>query len=333
MTRISGTIRGEIVRLYAILIAANLIAWGWTFAVFQAHPVLLGTALLAYGLGLRHAVDADHIAAIDNVTRKLMHDGKRPVAAGFFFALGHSTVVAAAVIAIAATAGTLQHRYPGLVGAGGAIGTTISALFLFAIAAVNATVFVGLSRQFRGRRIAARDSGAVSPAPRGLLGILLGRVLRLISCSWHMYPLGMLFALGFDTASEIGLLGIVATEAVKGMPVWSILVFPALFTAGMTLIDTTDGVLMLRAYGWAFADPRRTLVYNLTMTGLSVAVALIVGAIEALGFAAEHVGLAGRFWDTVALAIDNLGILGVVIVAVFVVSWLVSLALARLRTA
>jgi high-affinity nickel-transport protein len=333
MTRTGGTVRGEIVRLYALLIATNLIAWGWALAVFQARPVLLGTALLAYSLGLRHAVDADHIAAIDNVTRRLMHDSKRPVAVGFFFALGHSTVVAAAAIAIAATAGTLQHRYPGLMGAGGAIGTTVSALFLLAIGAVNATVFAGLWRLFRGRQIAGPELGAISPALRGLLGTLLRRALRLISRSWHMYPLGMLFALGFDTASEIGLLGIAATEAVKGMPIWSILVFPALFTAGMTLLDTTDGVLMLRAYGWAFADPRRTLLYNLTMTGLSVAVALVVGAIEALGFAAEHLGLAGGFADTVALATDNLGILGVVIVTAFVGSWLVSLALARLRTA
>jgi nickel/cobalt transporter (NiCoT) family protein len=327
--------RGKIARLYALLTAANVIAWVWALAAFQAYPLLLGTALLAYGLGLRHAVDADHIAAIDNVTRRLMHDGQRSVAVGFFFALGHSTFVTAAAIVIAATAGTLLHSSPGIVEAGGVIGTAISALFLFAIAGANATVFAGLWRLFRQvKRGGSDDARQLGPAAAGcsLFGNLLGRVLRLVSRSWHMYPLGMLFALGFDTASEIGVLGIAAAEAVKGMPIWSILVFPALFTAGMTLIDTTDGVLMLGAYSWAFADPRRTLVYNLTMTGLSVAVALLVGAIEVLGLTAEHLGVAAGFRGVLALASENLGTIGGIIVASFAATWIVSLVIGRMRT-
>ena len=327
--------RGKIVRLYALLTAANLIAWIWALAVFQAYPLLLGTVLLAYGLGLRHAVDADHIAAIDNVTRRLMHDGQRPVAVGFFFALGHSTFVAVAAIAIAATAGTLLHSSPGAIEAGSVVGTTISALFLFAIAIANATVFGRLWRLFRqARRGGSDDARDLGPAAvaRGPLGALLGRVLRLVSRSWHMFPLGMLFALGFDTASEIGVLGISAAEAVKGMPIWSIPVFPALFAAGMTLIDTTDGVLMLGAYGWAFADHRRTLVYNLTMTGLSVAVALLVGTIEVLGLTAEHFGVAGGIPGALALAGENLRAVGGIIIAAFAGTWLVSLVIGRLRT-
>jgi len=326
-------VRRRVSAFYAGLIAANLFAWGWAVAAFYGHPMLLGTALLAYGFGLRHAVDADHIAAIDNVTRKLMQDGQRPIAVGFFFALGHSSIVLVAATAIAASATTLQHSYPGLVDAGGTIGTTVSAAFLLAIAAANAALLVAISRLFGTvRRGGAYRAGELEAtlARRGLLARLLRRLFRLISHSWHMYPLGLLFGLGFDTASEVGVLGIAAAEAVKGLPVSSILVFPVLFTAGMSLVDTTDGVLMLGAYGWAFRNPFRKLYYNLAITGMSVVVALLVGGIEALGLIAGKLGLAGGLWDIINAASGNLGMFGYLIVALFVASWLLSMLVYRL---
>jgi nickel/cobalt transporter (NiCoT) family protein len=326
-------LRRRVGALYAGLIAANVLAWGWAVAAFHGHPALLGTALLAYGFGLRHAVDADHIAAIDNVTRKLMQDGQRPVAVGFFFALGHSSIVLVAATAIAVSATTLQRGYPALADAGGAIGTAVSAAFLLAIAAVNTALLVSIYRLFgtvrRGGAYRADELDAFL-ARRGLLARMLRRLFRLISRSWHMYPLGLLFGLGFDTASEIGLLGIAAAEAVKGLSVSSILVFPVLFAAGMSLVDTTDGVLMLGAYGWAFINPVRKLYYNLAITGMSVVVALLVGGIEALGLLAGKLGLAGGAWDIVNAASGNLGMLGYVIVALFVASWLLSMLVYRL---
>src|SRR6185437_9154052 len=253
------------------LIAANVAAWAWALRAFHAYPVLLGAALLAYGLGLRHAIDADHIAAIDNVTRKLMHEGGRPVATGFFFSLGHSTVVALASVAIAATASALDTHPLSLHRTGPLIGTLVSALFLVAIAVMNVFILVSVYRTFhrvrRGATSADEDLDALLAGSRGgPLARILRPLFGMIRASWHMYPLGLLFGLGFDTATEIGVLGISAAEAAHGMPIWSILVFPALFTAGMSLLDTTDSVLMLGAYEWAYRKPIRKLYYNLTIT-------------------------------------------------------------------
>jgi high-affinity nickel-transport protein len=322
----------KVIALYTLLIGANLAAWGWALAAFHGNAVLLGTALLAYGFGLRHAVDADHIAAIDNVTRKLMQEGKRPIGVGFFFALGHSTVVIIAAAAIAATASTLHERFPVLLAVGGAIGTTVSATFLFVIAIINLVVLVGVYKLFQRVKHGgnyAEDELNVFLARRGVFGRLFRRLFHLIARSWHMYPLGFLFGLGFDTATEIGLLGISASEATKGMPVWSILVFPALFTASMSLVDTTDGVLMLGAYGWAFLNPVRKLYYNLTITGVSVVVALAIGGIEALGLVVEKLGLDGGVWSAINAANDNFGALGYAIIAIFVASWLISFVFYR----
>jgi high-affinity nickel-transport protein len=327
-------LRGKIVALYAILIVANLGVWGCAIAAFGGDVVLLGTALLAYGLGLRHAVDADHIAAIDNVTRKLMQEGKRPLGVGFFFALGHSTVVIVAGSAIALTAGGLQSRFPGLIESGSALGTAISAAFLLAIGALNGAVLVAIWRLLHGSVRAGDQSQhqlEVILARRGLFARLFRRLFGLIGRSWHMYPLGLLFGLGFDTASEIGLLGIAASEAAKGLSVGSILVFPALFTAGMSLIDATDGVLMLGAYGWAFADPSRKLYYNLAVTGISVVVAVMVGGIEALGLLADKLGFVGGPWEAIAAAAGEIGMLGYAIVVLFIVTWFVSLLIYRLK--
>ena len=323
--------RARNVGLYAILFTANFAAWAWALVAFRGDAVLLGTALLAYGLGLRHAVDADHIAAIDNVTRKLMHEGKRPAAVGFFFALGHSTVVIAASVVVAMTAGNLEATHPGLIAAGGVVGTAVSSLFLFAIAAVNIVVLLGVFRLLRRGARCGDGELDLLLARRGLMARIFRRLSRLIGQSWHMYPLGFLFGLGFDTATEIALLGASAAAAAHGLPVCAILVFPALFTAGMSLIDTIDGMVMLGAYGWAFANPTRKLYYNLAVTGVSVVVAVVIGGIEALGLAADRFGLSGGLWDAVAFAGDHFGALGYAIVAVFGLSWLVSIVMYRVK--
>ncbi|MBV8652334.1 MAG: HoxN/HupN/NixA family nickel/cobalt transporter, partial [Alphaproteobacteria bacterium] len=264
----AANVRGRVAGLYAVLALANIAVWAWALITFREVPVLLGTALLAYSFGLRHAVDADHIAAIDNVTRKLMQEGKRPIAVGFYFSLGHSTVVVLLTAVIAATTYALQGQFEALKDIGGLIGTGVSALFLFAIAIVNLFVLVAVWRSFRavrrGEPLIEEDLNAFL-AQRGLLGRLFRPLFRLIARSWHMYPLGFLFGLGFDTATEIGLLGIAGAEAARGLSAWSILIFPALFTAGMSLIDTSDSILMLGAYGWAFVKPIRKLYYNLTI--------------------------------------------------------------------
>ena len=325
-------LHAKVIAIYILLIATNIAAWLWALAAFHNYPILLGTATLAYTFGLRHAFDADHIAAIDNVTRKLMQEGKRPVAVGFFFSLGHSTIVAAASLLIALTASSLEQRFPGLIEVGGVIGTLVSVLFLFAIAMINimvlAAIYRILQRVRRGHSYADEELNAFL-AQRGLLGRLLRTLSRLISRSWHMYPLGFLFGLGFDTATEIGLLGVSAAEASNGLSIWSILVFPALFTAGMSLVDTSDGVLMVGAYGWAFRDPVRKLYYNLTITGVSAAVAVGVGAIEALGLVVERLGLVGGIRDTADLAAGHFDLLGYFVIGIFVASWLISLAIYR----
>jgi high-affinity nickel-transport protein len=328
------SLRPRIVALSILLVAANLAAWAWALAAFRDFPVLLGTALLAYSLGLRHAVDADHIAAIDNVTRKLMQEGKRPAGIGFFFSLGHSTIVAIASLLIALTATVLKDDLVAFHAAGGVVGTLLSALFLLAIAAMNVAILLGVYRSFQ--RVKA--GGAYVEADLDLLlagGGVLARLFRplfaMMRRSWHMYPLGLLFGLGFDTASEIGLLGISAAEASKGLSVWSIMVFPALFTAGMSLLDTADSILMLGAYGWAFVKPVRKLYYSMTITVVSVVVAVLVGSIEALGLIGDRFALAGGFWDAVAALNANFGMLGYLIIAIFAASWLVAVAIYRLR--
>jgi high-affinity nickel-transport protein len=299
------------------LVLANLLAWTWAFAQFAADAAMLGTSALAYGFGLRHAMDADHIAAIDNVTRKLLQQGKWPACAGLFFSLGHSTVVVAASVAIAITATSFRTRLDALNAVGGVVGTAISAAFLLLIACANIAVFLAVLRQYRQFR---RDGSASqdSTGAAGLLSRLLRPAFRLIGQSWHMYPLGMLFGLGFDTATEIGLLGIAAVQASHGLHVWSIVVFPVLFTAGMTLIDTSQGLLMLGAYGWALRQPARTYAYNLTITLLSVCVALTVAAVEVLGLLHGN----GKLWRLIDQINTHSGLLGLAIMASFALLWL-----------
>jgi nickel/cobalt transporter (NiCoT) family protein len=332
----SSNLPGKVLGIYVLLIIANVAAWLWVLAAFHAYPVLLGTAFLAYTFGVRHAFDADHIAAIDNVTRKLMQEGKRPVAVGLFFSLGHSTVVTGLSIAIAVTTAALQSHFEMFKSVGGVIGTLVSALFLFSIATANVLVLVSVYRVFRivkgGGRFIEEDLDLML-ASRGFFSRIFRRLFRVIERSWHMYPLGLLFGLGFDTATEVGLLGISATQAAQGMSAWTILVFPALFTAGMTLVDTTDSILMLGAYGWAFVKPIRKLYYNLTITTVSVVIAVIVGGLETLNLIGDQLNLtdSGGFWGIVGALNDNFGILGYVIVGIFVAAWLLSYAIYRLN--
>jgi high-affinity nickel-transport protein len=330
----ADNLRGRIVAMYGILLAFNVGAWIWAGMAFHRYPVLLGTALLAYSFGLRHAVDADHIAAIDNVTRKLMQDGKRPVAVGFMFSLGHSTVVVLGSAAIAEAALVLQHRLDAVRNIASVVGSLVSAFFLFAIAIINLVVLRSIYRTFvrvrRGEPYVEEDLNLLLSG-RGFLSRIFRPMFHMIDRSWHMYPLGVLFGLGFGTATEVGVLGISAAEAAKGLSFWAILVFPVLFAAGMSLIDTTDNILMLGAYGWAFVKPIRKLYYNITITSVSVVVALVVGGIEALGLLGEHFHFEGWFWDSVARLNDNFGTLGYFIVGLFALSWIVSIAVYKWR--
>ncbi len=318
---------------FAILLAANTAAWLWAWIAFSDRPTLLATAFLAYTFGLRHAFDADHIAAIDNVVRKLTQERRAPISAGFFFSLGHSTLVILASVAIATTAAAVQTRFETFHVVGGRIGTAVSAAFLLVIGLANLVIlrriWSAVSRVRRGERVLDEELDTVL-AGRGVLARLFRPLFRAVSRSWHMYPIGFLFGLGFDTATEIGLLGISATQAAQGLSFWTILVFPALFTAGMSLMDTADSVLMTRAYGWAFVDPVRKLWYNLTITAASVVVALFIGGIEALGLVGDRLGLEGGFWAGVGELNDNLAYVGFVVVGVFAASWLVSTLVYRL---
>jgi high-affinity nickel-transport protein len=329
----TASLRPRLITLYAVLIAANLGAWAWALIAFRHYPLLLGTALLAYGFGLRHAVDADHIAAIDAVTRKLMQTGKRPLGVGLAFSLGHSTIVIVATIGIAWTAHSLHGRFETFKAVGGTIGTLVSAVFLLVLACVNLVILRDVWRRYRhaqhGGELAAETTAAIAPA--GLLSRALRPMFRLVTKSWHMYPVGVLFGLGFDTATEIGLLAIAASQASKGLPLYSILVFPALFTAGMTLVDSTDNVLMVHAYGWAMDDPKRKLYYNASITFVSAVVAIVIGGVEALGLLSDKLGLNGGAWDAMASLNERFGVLGYGIVAMFMACWIGSVLFHRWR--
>lgn len=317
-------LKRRVIGVYVLLILANLGAWVWALLLFRDQPVLLGTALLAYGFGLRHAVDADHIAAIDNVTRKLMQEGKRPVSVGFHFAMGHSLVVILASVGIALTTNALAGRFEYFRRFGGVVSTLVSTVFLLTIAVLNIIILIGVWRSYRqvrrGEAFVEQDLDLLLNS-RGLLARLFRPLFRLITRSWHMLPLGFLFGLGFETATEVTLLGVAATQATAGMPVWSIMVFPALFAAGMSLIDTTDGILMLGAYRWAFIKPIRKLYYNLVITAVSVVVAVVIGGIEGLGLIGDQLGLDGWFWDGIGGLNDHFNDLGFAIIAIFILAW------------
>jgi len=326
--------RARAAALYAGLSAFTAFAWLAAFLAFHGRPVLMGMAGLAYTLGLRHAVDADHIAAIDNATRKLMQAGQRPVSVGLYFSLGHSTVVLLAAAAVAWAAGEMSSRLAWLEADGSLVGTAVSVAFLLVIALVNLLILRSTSCALRrlraGDAVGAGDPLELAMGP-GPLGRLFSPVFRLISRSLHMYPVGFLFGLGFDTATEIAVLGLSATEAARGLEPGLILLFPALFAAGMALVDTLDSTLMVGAYGWAFARPATKLHYNMTMTAISILIAVAVGAIEGAGLLAERLRLVGWPWNWVASLNDNFATLGYLIIGIFAVSWVISLIMYRFK--
>jgi nickel/cobalt transporter (NiCoT) family protein len=328
----SAASRSRIAALYAFLFALNALAWTWAVIALADRPTLLGTALLAYVLGLRHAVDADHIATIDNVVRKLMQDGKRPLAVGLFFSLGHSLSVALAVAGIAAAAFALQGRFAEFQSVGSIIGTGASAFFLLTIAAINLVILRSVWQSFqkarRGEDVGGEELDMLLSG-RGFLARILRPLFRMVTASWQMFPIGLLFGLGFDTATEISLFTVAAGQASGGLSFATVMIFPALFTAGMTLVDTTDSVLMVGAYGWAFLNPIRKIWYNLTITAISVMVALLIGGIEALGLIASKLELEGGFWDAVTGLNESLANFGYLVVGVFLISWLLSFAIYR----
>ena len=327
-------LKGRIAGILTILIAANLLVWLWALLLFGDRPVLLGTALLAYTFGLRHAVDADHIAAIDNVTRKLMQEGKRPVALGFFFSLGHAAVVVGMSVAVAFAAVAIQSRFASFRAVGGIVSTSVSAFFLFAIALVNIVILFSVWRTFRSVKAGGRfveEDLDILLSGRGLLARLFRPLFGMVRRSWHLFPIGLLFGLGFETATEVALFGISSAEATRGHSLWAIMIFPALFTASMALVDTTDGILMLGAYGWAYMKPMRKLFYNMTITLVSAAVAIAIGGIETLGLVGGQLGLQGAFWDFIGELNGNFGTLGYIIIGLFALCWLGSMAIYRLK--
>jgi high-affinity nickel-transport protein len=340
VTRVrTGLSRGEWVKLggmIAVIVALNVIGWGLVASVAHRHLSTgtktfgFGIGLTAYTLGMRHAFDADHIAAIDNTTRKLMSEGKRPMSVGFWFSLGHSTIVFALAAALAAGIKALigpvrsddsnLHHYTGL------IGTSVSGGFLFVLAGINVAILVGILKIFRQMRQGVYDEETLEQhlENRGLMNRILRPVMKLVTRPGQMYPVGVLFGLGFDTATEVALLAAAATAAASALPWYAIIALPVLFAAGMCLFDTVDGTFMNFAYGWAFSKPVRKVFYNITITFLSVMVAVVIGGIELGGLLSQQVNWDGTFWTDV----QNIDIntLGFVIVGLFVVTWAVALS-------
>jgi high-affinity nickel-transport protein len=322
----------------AIILGLNVLGWGMLAAASGGHYHIshneifgVGVGILAYTFGMRHAFDADHIAAIDNTTRKLVGEGKRPLSVGFFFSLGHSSVVFLLAVLlnfgirglnaqVKDSASQLQHTTS-------IIGTLVSGFFLFLIAALNIAVLVGIVRVFRQMRGGAYDDKELEEqlAKRGLMNRFLGPLARRVDAGWKMYPIGFLFGLGFDTATEVALLLLASTAVVRGLPWYAVLSLPILFAAGMSMFDTADGCFMNFAYDWAFARPVRKVYYNLTITGLSVFVAVFIGVVEVLGLLGQEGSLTGPGWHW--LENFNINTAGFVIVGVFVVTWAAALGI------
>src|ERR1022692_3005442 len=323
-----------------IVVGLNVLGWAMLAAAVSGHYHIngtqifgFGTGILAYTLGMRHAFDADHIAAIDNTTRKLVNDGKRPLSVGFFFSLGHSSVVFVLALflnfGIRALDSQVKNGGSGLHNMTTIIGTTVSGTFLYIIAVLNIVVMAGIVKVFREMRSGKYNDDQLEEQlnKRGLMNRFFGPLARRVDAPWKMYPIGILFGLGFDTATEVALLILAGTAVVSGLPFYAVLSLPILFAAGMSLLDTADGCFMNFAYDWAFARPIRKVYYNLTITGLSVFVALFIGTIEILGLIGQEVHLGGGFWAFMQGFDINRS--GFVIVGVFVVTWAVALSVWR----
>jgi nickel/cobalt transporter (NiCoT) family protein len=328
--------------MFASIAALHIIGFGiFILFVVPGHykGLGIGICILAYTLGSRHAFDADHIAAIDNTTRKLMNDrqgvegARKPLSVGYFFSLGHSTIVVAIgigfVLAEKAVYGAVSNKNSGLEHFGGLFGTIVSASFLYLIALLNIVILVGIMRVFRSMRKGSFDEAELERQlnNRGLMFRFFGRWMRTIDKEWKMYPVGVVFGLGFDTATEVLLLATTAFFASKGLPWYSIMCLPILFTAGMSLLDTLDGCFMNLAYGWAFFNPVRRIYYNLAITGLSIAICFFIGTIEVLGLLPSELHLKGPFWRL--MANFNLNAAGYIIVAMFLATFLGAMAFWR----
>ncbi|MGA2210376.1 MAG: HoxN/HupN/NixA family nickel/cobalt transporter [Acidimicrobiales bacterium] len=338
---LSGSEWLRLTSMGAVVLALNLFGWGlFLFAIaphhfrFQGLGLGVGVAFTAWTLGARHAFDADHISAIDNTTRKLMADGQRPLGTGFFFALGHSSVVMAAGVGLSIAAravfGAVVDPHSGFETLGGVIGTSLAAGFLYLIALLNLVVLAGILKVFRGMRRGEFDEEELERQlqARGLMWRFFGRWMGSIAKAWHMYFVGLVFGIGFDTATEVLLLAATAAAATEGLPWFAVLSLPLLFSGGMTLFDTLDGCFMNFAYGWAFARPVRKVYYNLVITGLSISVAFLIGTVEILGVLAAELHVHGGFWRLMAnFDINKAGFL---IAGLFVVVWVVAVAYWRL---
>jgi len=322
----------KIYSVMTLLLAVNVFLWLLVWSLSGRFPFLLATGWLPYGFGLRHAVDADHISAIDNTTRKLMQEGKRPVGVGFFFSLGHSTIVLSLCAALALSTAYVQKHMPQWQGLGGIVGTLVSALFLYVIGFINLVVLWNLFKTFqdiaRGKDTENQRMTDLLDQ-RGLLGRLFKPLLKMVRHSWQMYFVGFLFGLGFDTASEVGILALSARSGQTGVPFWAIMLLPLLFMAGMCLIDSLDGILMLGAYGWAFIKPIRKAYYNLSITLLSVLVAFVVGTYELLQILESQFSLKGKLWSF----LDRLpfGNLGYLIIGTFILGWTASVLIYKIK--
>jgi high-affinity nickel-transport protein len=330
-----GMTRREWARLSgcaSVVVALHVVGWGLFLSYSSRYPALAGLGLLAYTFGLRHAFDADHIAAIDNTTRKLLSQGRRPLGVGFFFSLGHASIVFGLTAALAVAAGGVQSSIPALRSYGGYVGASVSGTFLWVIGILNLLVLVDVVRIFREMKRGRYDHERLEQRllERGFVNrFFVGRLFRFVSKSWHMYPLGFLLGLGFDTASEVGLLAVAAGVATHHVPLLAVLSLPVIFAAGMSLMDTADGAFMSQAYGWAFSNPVRKVYYNITVTSLSVAVALAVGSIELLQVLATELDLTGGVFGW--LRGLDFGSLGYGVVGLFFVTWAVSVAVWKKR--
>jgi nickel/cobalt transporter (NiCoT) family protein len=331
-------IRRKVIGIYAILLSVNVVLWAVSLVTAVRYPVFLALGATAFALGLRHAVDADHIAAIDNVTRKLMQENKRPVGVGLFFSLGHSTVVFVVAVLVGLGAAALRAGISNgsstLEQTASLIGTGISAFFLLAMAAINILILVQIVRAFRSAtRNGMYDETQVETYlnQRGFFARIFRGLFKTVDKSWKMYPVGILFGLGFDTATEIGLFVLAGSVGTVQVPAYSAFLLPLLFMAGMSLVDTTDGVMMLGAYGWAFVKPIRKLFYNMTITLISVLVALVIGGIEVLSIMARQFSLSGGIWYFVRDISGNFGWVGAGIIGIFVASWVLSTVIYRVN--
>jgi high-affinity nickel-transport protein len=330
--------RRTLVMMIIVVAALHVIGFVTLFAFVVPKKYNLGTSgiftigigVTAYTLGMRHAFDADHIAAIDNTTRKLMNEGKRPLSVGFWFSLGHSTIVFALAFLIAlgvrALDGPVKDDSSNLHQVTGYIGTGVSGVFLYIIAALNVVILIGIIKVFREMKTGTFDEETLEQQlqKRGFMNRFFGKLTKTVTKPQQMYPIGVLFGLGFDTATEVALLVIAGSAGAAGLPWYAILCLPILFAAGMSLLDSIDGSFMNFAYGWAFSKPVRKVYYNLTITGLSVAVALVIGTIEIAGLIASEVNLRGSFWHWFE-AID-INLLGFIIVGMFVATWVIALS-------